>query len=349
MNDSTTTQDADMNHSTTTKTPADTGRRRTLHALAAATAGPLLSLAAPFARAADFPTGPVTLIVPWTPGGSTDNVLRALATASSKHLGQPIIIVNRPGAGGTLGPATMAATARPDGYTISQVALSLFRLPHMQNVSYDPLKDFTYIIGLSGYATGIMVKADSPWKTWKDLVDYAKANPGAVTYATTGVGTSLHLTMEEISRAAGIKLLNVPYKGTAESTMALVSGQVMLQPDGIGTSPMLESGQVRVLVSWGEQRNARFPNVPTLRESGLDIVSIAPFGLAGPKGMDPLVVKTLHDAFRKGLDEPSYKAVAERNGMEQFYRNSQDFAAWAIASSAKEGRMIKELGLAKAG
>jgi tripartite-type tricarboxylate transporter receptor subunit TctC len=325
----------------------DQGRRRTLAALGAVAAGPLASLATSTARAADFPMQPVTLVVPWTPGGSTDNVLRALATASSKHLGQPIIIVNKPGAGGTLGPSTMAATAKPDGYTVSQVALSLFRLPHMQNVSYDPLKDFSYIIGLSGYATGIMVKADAPWKTWKELADYARANPGVVTYATTGIGTSLHITMEEIARAAGIKLVNVPYKGTAESTMALVSGQVMLQPDGIGTSPMLDGGQVRVLVSWGEQRNPRFPNVPTLKESGLDIVSIAPFGIAGPKGMDPAIVKVLHDAFRKGMEEPAFKIVAEKNGLEPFYRSPQEFQQWAVASYAKEGRMVKELGLGK--
>ncbi|RYX92224.1 MAG: tripartite tricarboxylate transporter substrate binding protein [Comamonadaceae bacterium] len=324
-----------------------TGRRGTLKVLGAAAAFPLATLIAPAAHAADFPASPVTLVVPWTPGGPTDNVLRALATASSKHLGQQIIILNKPGAGGTLGPATMAATARPDGYTVSQVALSLLRLPHMQNVSYDPLKDFTYIIGLSGYATGIMVKADAPWKTWKELVDYARANPGVVTYATTGMGTSLHITMEEISRAAGIQLVNVPYKGTAESTMALMSGQVMLQPDGIGSSPMLAGGQVRVLVNWGEQRNPQFPDVPTLKESGLDIVSIAPFGLAGPKGMDPNVVKILHDAFKKGLDDPAYKIVAGKNGLEPFYRSSQDFTAWAAASSIKEGRMVRELGLAK--
>ncbi len=337
-----------MNRSITSSKSMDHGRRTALKTLAAAVAAPLSSLTASHARAADFPTGPVSMVVPWTPGGSTDNILRALAAASSKHLGQQIVIVNKPGAGGTLGPSTMAATARPDGYTISQVALSLFRLPFMQNVTYDPIKDFTYIIGLSGYTTGIIVKADAPWKSWKDLVEYARANPGVVTYSTTGVGTSLHLTMEEISRAAGIKLVNVPYKGTAETSMALMSGQVMLQPDAIGTSPMLDGGQARVLVSWGEQRSARFPNVPTLKDTGLDIVSIAPFGLAGPKGMDPAVVKVLHDAFKKGLEEPAYKLVAEKNGMEPFYRNSQDFTAWAAASSAKEGRLIKELGLAKA-
>ena len=327
--------------------PHDPARRRSLQALAATAIAPLGAWTAGSARASSYPTGPVTLIVPWTPGGSTDTVCRALASSASKHLGQPIVVQNKPGAGGTLGPATMAATARPDGYTISQVALSLFRLPYLQNVSYDPLKDFTYIIGLSGYATGIMVKADAPWQSWKELVDYARANPGKVTYASTGVGTSLHITMEEISRAAGIQLVNVPYKGTAESTLSLVSGQVMLQPDSIAASPMLESGKVRVLVTWGEQRNARWPQVPTLKESGLDIVSIAPFGLAGPKGMDPAVVQVLHDAFKKALDEASWKDVAERNGMEPFYRNSQDFTRWAEASSAKEGRMLRELGLAK--
>src|SRR5687767_14498618 len=124
-----------------------------------------------------FPTKPITLICPWSAGGGTDLHLRKLAELASKHLGQPVIVENRPGGSGMNGPATMAKTARPDGYTISQLAITAFRMPHMQKVEWDPLNDFSYIIGVSGYTFGIVVKADSPLKSFSDLIAYAKANP----------------------------------------------------------------------------------------------------------------------------------------------------------------------------
>src|ERR1044072_3983510 len=144
----------------------------------------LLSLAAiAFATAAQaqqFPTRPVTLIVPWPPGGSTDIAMRALATATEKHLGQSIVIENRPGAAGTLGPRNMAGRERPDGYTVGQFPISIFRIPYTQKTSWDPAKDFTYVIHLTGYTFGAVVRADAPWKTFQELMDYAKANPGKV-------------------------------------------------------------------------------------------------------------------------------------------------------------------------
>lgn len=138
--------------------------------------------------AADFPTKAVTVIVPWVAGGSTDTCIRVLAENTGKHLSRPVIVENKPGGGGTVGPATMAATAKPDGYTLSQIPLGVFRLPHTMKTTWDPLKDFTYIIQLTGYTYGIVVKNDAPWRTLKELLAFAKANPGKVTYATPGVG-----------------------------------------------------------------------------------------------------------------------------------------------------------------
>jgi len=137
-----------------------------------------LALASFGAGAQGYPTRPITLIVPWPAGGSTDTHLRTLAQLASKNLGQPIVIENKPGAGGMLGPATMAANAKPDGYTLSQLTIAAFRQPHMQKVDYDPLKDFTYIIGVSGYTFGVVVKSDSPYKSLKDVIDFARAHPG---------------------------------------------------------------------------------------------------------------------------------------------------------------------------
>lgn len=295
----------------------------------------------------DFPNKPVTLIVPWPPGGATDSVLRALATAAGRHLGQPIVIANRPGAAGTVGPITMAATAKADGYTISQVALSLLRMPYFQDVTYDPLTDFTYILGVCGYTTGIVVRSDAPWQTWQDLVAYARANPGKVSYASAGVGSSTHMAMEEISRAAGFSMLHVPLKGAAESIAALQGGHIDVMADATAWGPFVDSGKFRLLVTWGEQRTKRWPSAPTLRESGIDIVANAPYGLAGPKGMAPEVVAKLHEAFRRALQDPDYLAVAAKFDQEDFYRSPQDFTKWIKEQYVQQGRLIKELGLGK--
>src|SRR6266566_3381003 len=136
------------------------------------------------AHAQNFPVRPVTLIVPWPAGGSTDIGMRALASATEKHLGQSIVIENKPGAGGTIGPANMAAGAKSDGYTVAQLPITVFRMPFIQKTSFDPTKDFTYIIHITGYTFGVVVKADAPWKTFGELIDYARANPGKINYGT---------------------------------------------------------------------------------------------------------------------------------------------------------------------
>src|SRR6476469_4281416 len=183
------------------------------------------------AGAQEYPTKPITLIVPWPAGGSTDISMRAIAESASKVLGQPIAIDNKAGGGGTVGPATMAAAAKSDGYTIAQIPITVFRLPLMQEVSWDPSKDFTYIVHLTGYTFGVTTSAEGPFKSWKDVVDYAKANPGKVTYATPGTGSSLHIGMEQIAAMAGIKLTQVPFKGGAETNAAVLGQHTMLQAD----------------------------------------------------------------------------------------------------------------------
>src|SRR5215510_6714340 len=186
------------------------------------------------AGAQGFPARPVTLIVPWPAGGTTDVVMRALATASEKHLGQSIVIDNRGGAAGTLGPGSMAANARPDGYTVAQIPITVFRYPFMRKTSFDPAKDFTYVIGLTGYTFGVVVRRDAPWKTFADLLADAKANPGKINYGTPGAGTSLHVTMEQIARQQGIKWTHIPFKGNAEGTTALLGGHIGVLADSTG-------------------------------------------------------------------------------------------------------------------
>jgi tripartite-type tricarboxylate transporter receptor subunit TctC len=297
------------------------------------------------AQAQSFPARPVTLIVPWTAGGSTDIGMRALATATEKHLGQPIVIENRPGGSGTLAPGQMAATAKPDGYTVAQIPITIFRFPFMTKTSFDPAKDFTYIIGVSGYTFGAVVKNDAPWKTFAELLADAKADPGKINYGTPGAGTSLHITMEQIAKRQGIKWTHVPFKGNAETNNAILGGHVHAVADSSGWAPLVNAGQLRLLVTWGASRTKNWPSVPTLKEAGIDMVSNSPFGLAGPKGMEASVVKVLHDAFKKGLEEPFYTEAMAKLDQELSYLSSEDYQKFAMQQIDEARRFIAELGL----
>jgi len=297
------------------------------------------------AQAQQFPTRPVTLIVPWPPGGSTDIGMRALAAATEKHLGQSIVIENRPGAAGTLGPSNMAATARPDGYTVAQLPITVFRLPFIQKTTFDPTKDFTYIIHITGYTFGVVVKADAPWKTFDELIAYARANPGKLNYGTPGAGSSLHITMEQIAKMKGIKWTQVPFKGVAESMNALLGGHIDVAADSTGWAGAVDGGQARLLVTWGAGRTKNWPNVPNLKDIGIDLVSNSPFGIGGPKGMDPAVVKILHDAFRKGMEEQSYKDSMAKLDQEAYYLDTAAYHAFALKQISEQKQLVEDLGL----
>ena len=303
-------------------------------------AGLLLALAA---QAQSFPSKPVTLIVPWPAGGSTDLSFRKLGEVTARHLGQPLVIENKPGGSGMNGPATMAKTARPDGYTISQLAISAFRVPHMQKVDWDPISDFTYIIGLAGYTFGVVVRADSPFKTFNDLLTYARANPGKLSYATPGTGTSLHLAMEEVAAKAGVQFLHIPFKGYADGAIALMGGHVMVQVDSTGWAKQVDSGAQRLLATLGDKRTRW--GAPTVKELGVDTVSNSPFGLVGPKGMPREVVKVLHDAFKKSLDDPEYLKVLAQLDQPAWYMSSEDYAQWAVGMLKAERATIERVGL----
>ncbi len=304
------------------------------------------ALAAPAARAqARFPERPIRLIVPWAAGGTTDIQMRALAEQAARRLGQPVVIENRAGAGGVLGPQQLLQE-RPDGYVLSQIPISVFRHPQMaQRPLFNPLEDFTYIIHLTGYLFGTVVRADAPWRTLAEFLDYAKANPGRVNYGTPGVGTSLHITMEQIAGTRGIEWTHVPFRGFSENIQALLGGQIQALADSSGWSEMVLSGRVRLLATWGAERAKRFPDVPTLRESGIDIVSTSPYGLAGPKGMAPEVVRVLHDAFREALFDPAHVAILDRFDMQPWHLDAEAYAAFVRRSYAEEGEMIRRLGL----
>jgi len=315
--------------------------KRLMVALAAV--GMLMSASA---GAQEYPTKPITLIVPWPAGGSTDRHLRSLAELAGKNLGQNIIIENKPGGGGTLGPGTMALTAKPDGYTIAQYPLGMLRIPHMQKMQWDPLKDFTFIVGVSGYTFGFTVRADSPYKTFNDYIEAARKSPGKIDYGSTGAGSSPHLLMEEVATNAKVQLNHIPFKGNADLQSALLGGHVMAQSDATGWDKFVESGQMRLLVTFGEKRTKRWPNVPTAKELGYGVVSQSPYGIVGPKGMDPAVVKVLHDAFKKAMDDPKHLELLDQLNQDLWYRSGDDYARWARETYAKDKALIERLGLA---
>jgi len=273
--------------------------------------------------------------------------MRALASATQKHLGQSIVIENRPGAGGALAPIQMAANAAPDGYTVAQIPITVFRYPFLQKTPFNPETDLTYILGVTGYTFGVVVKSDSPWKTFPEFLADAKANPGKINYGTPGAGTSLHIAMEQIAAMNGVKWTHVPFKGGAEVINALLGGHINADADSTSWAPQVNAGMFRLLVTWGATRTKNWPDVPTLREIGIDLVANSPFGIAGPKGMDPAVVRVLHDAFKKGMEEPSYIAEMTKFDQEPFYLNSADYTNYAIRTLAEQKKILADLGLSQ--
>ena len=307
--------------------------------------GVLTAAAASPVLAQSFPSRPVTLYCAFPAGGPTDQVFRAFAEAAAKTLGQSVVVENKPGAGGTLAALSMRG-ARADGYTLAQMPMGLFRIPHMQkSPTFDPINDFTYVVNLTGYTFGLVVPADAPFTTVKELVDYAKANPGKLNYGSTGVGTSPHLAVEEFASRAGIRLNHVPFKGSADLMQAILGGHIMAASDSTGWAPHVASGRLRLLATYGSKRTKRWPDVPTLDELGYQTVSDSPFGLGGPKGMDPAVVKTLQDAFRKAMDEPKVQQILDRFDQPMVYMSAADYTAWATKTYAAEEATIERLGM----
>ena len=323
----------------------DANRRMFLSTATGLALGLALPRAAAAQSSASFPDRPITMICPWTPGGPTDAAVRALSDALGRALGNKrIVIDNKPGAGGALGGQYLGQNAKPDGYTLAQIPLGVFRLPYLTKTSFNPVTDLTYIIGVAGYNFGLTVRADSPWKTWQEFIAAAKAKPGTMRYGSPGIGTSLHITMEDIGLREGIKWVHVPYKGTAQTTAAILANEV----DAIVGSPpwgLIDAGRLRALSTWSVNRAPQSPNVPTLKEI-YGIVANSPWGIAGPKGMDPQIVKILHDSIRKAMDDPVYMQQLEKVGMEPYYMSPDAFLEFARKSFAHEKEVVERLGLA---
>jgi len=299
--------------------------------------------------AAEYPERPITLIVNYTAGGGADLSARALAKKAEKFLGQPIAVVNKVGAGGTIGVGAVAS-AKPDGYTIGMATFGpLTMAPHMNQLPYNPLKDFEYIMGYGEYMYGPAVRSDSQFKTLKDLVQYAKANPGKVKFSCAGLSLPNNFGMVHLAKAAGgIQWEAVVFKGAPESVAACLGGHVDAVSQNPGdVVPYIKAGRLRLLASFNARRWSWVPDVPTARELGYNFDVGSWLALGAPKGVPTPVLDKLRDAFKKSIDDKDFQAIMEKIYIPVAYRTPQEYQKLVEAGYKENEAMVLELGLHK--
>lgn len=314
--------------------------------LTACAAGKSENMAAPGKRG--FPKKAVTLIVPYAAGGGTDATARALAKSAEKHLGKPITVVNKTGGGGSVG-MTEGANSKPDGYTVTMVTVELTTLPHLK-LSPITFRNFKPIAQINFDPAAITVRADAPWKTAKEFLDYAKANPGKIKMGNSGAGSIWHLAAAALEKGAGVKFNHVPFDGAAPAVTALMGGHI----DAVPVSPAevkkyVESGKLKTLAIMDAKESDALPGVPTLEnETGIKTVYVGPWrGLAVPKNTPDDVVKVLANAFMKGAEEPEFKEYMKNNGLGLVIKDGQGFGQLMKESHDAFSKLIPELGIEK--
>ncbi len=298
-------------------------------------------------ESANFPAGPITFVVPFPAGGATDIVFRPLCEAARKPFGQPVTVENRPGGGSAVGVGSIVGK-KPDGQLLTEAVNSLHRNSYLNKLPFDTVKDLTPIMMVGGHLFGILVRPDSPFKTLPELIEFAKANPEKLTYMASGVGTGGHIAWEETAyNAGGVRLQHIPSKGDPESTASLLGGHVDMISTTAGWIPMVESGQLRLLATYSEKRSTKFPNVPTVKELGYKVVHNTPMGIFGPKGMDPQIVKTIHDAFRQAMDDARFTAAMDKYDMPIMYMGTEAFAKHWAEAYVEAGEHVRKFILGK--
>jgi tripartite-type tricarboxylate transporter receptor subunit TctC len=308
-----------------------------------------LALWLPFAALAqDYPVRPVTMIVPFPPGGVADIVGRPLAVTMEKALHQPVVVVNREGAGGAIGMAA-AAKAPADGYTILMALSSISIFPVSDRINgkepaYE-LKDFAPIALFTADPTVLVVRADSPYKTLKDFVAAAKANPGKINYSSSGVYGTLHVSMEIFANAAGVKLFHVPYKGGGPALTALLGGQVEALASGPAPAVgQIKAGKVRALASWSTQRLTLLPDVPTFKELGYDAEFYIWSGVFVPAATPAPIVQKIRSAVKEAANSAEFKAAMEKVQTPVSYLDAPEFQKYWDQDAARLKVALQKIG-----
>jgi tripartite-type tricarboxylate transporter receptor subunit TctC len=294
------------------------------------------------AFAADFPTKEVQIIIPWAAGGATDLVFRALAASSAKHLGKAVVVVNRPGGAGAIG-YTEAMQARPDGYTLVTAVTPLAILPHQASTAFT-YQNFEPILNVVQDPAMFQIRADSPWKTLAEFLDYAKKNPGMITVGNSGAGGGVHLIALAFEKAAGVQFNHIPFAGGGPSITALLGGHVHAvscsPPEGIAH---VKAGKLRIIALFSENRMEAFPAVPVVREQGVNFTMGQWRGLAAPKGTPPDVIKALHDAFKKGMEDPAFVKNAGDMSVHLSYLGPTEFGKVMAADHERYAKLVQEI------
>src|SRR5262245_41326034 len=293
------------------------------------------------------PAKPITVYNPLAAGGVCDVHLRFLGERVSKALGQQVLVDIKAGAGATLAAAQMV-NVKPDGHTIACMTINSLRYPHYQQANWHPLRDFSYITGLSEFTFGVVVNATSPWQTIEDLIAAGKKEPEKYNYGTSGIGGTGHLLTIEIEQSSGARFTHVPYKGGAEFMPALLGEHVHFVPDGAQWAPFVESGHVRLLAMATPQRFPKYPDKPTLVERGINAVAVSPYGLVGPKELPEVVIQTLHEAYGEAMNDPGHQPLLDKFIQVPWRRDPAEYRAFAEKYYEEVRPLLIKSGLAKA-
>ncbi len=293
-------------------------------------------------QAAEFPTKEVQIIIPWAAGGATDLVFRALAATTGKYLGKAVIVVNRPGGGGTVG-YTEAAQAKPDGYTLTSAITPLTILPHQVKTAFT-YRNFEPVINVVSDPSMFLVRADAPWKSLKEFIDYAKKNPNMITVGNSGAGGGVHLVALAFEKAANVKFNHIPFSGGGPSVTALLGGHInavsVSPPEGIS---QVQAGKLKIIALFSEKRFELFPNTPTVKEQGINFTMGMWRGLVAPKGAPPDVIRKLHDAFKKGMDDPVFRKNAKDMAVELHYLGPEAFGKLMASDHEFYGKLVADI------
>ena len=308
-----------------------------------------ITLANPLWCQPAYPTKPIDHLIGYAPGATGDLTERLLAAKAEKILGQPFIITNNGGGSGAVA-VTLGAKKAPDGYNLlGSSSTALVRAPLFNTLPYKwddvmPIMHFAAPV-----LTSLVVKSDSPWKTLKELIDYAKKNPGKVTYSTLGIGSPMHMAMEYIAKQeGGIKWTHVPYQGTMPAFMALLGGHVSVQLGSGECVPYIKDGTLRLLANVGERRVKTFPDVPTLKELGYDYFNETVFLFAAPKATPQPIIDKLDKTFHQAMADPEFINLVAKLEFEPTYRNSADTRKYLQDAYTRIAKMVQELKIPKA-
>jgi tripartite-type tricarboxylate transporter receptor subunit TctC len=316
-------------------------------ALGLALAGGMVFAGAGMAQdAGDFPSKPVTLIVPFGAGGGSDTLARSLAGTAPTYLGQPLLVELQPGAGGVIATTSFARSAAPDGYTLIVTGTgATTTTPHSQEVAYDPINDFEFVIGVILATEVIAVRSDFPAETAEEFIQYIKDNPGAVRLGHSGTGGEDWALIKAMERGFESTIVDVPFDGAGPAATAAAGGHI----DGsVGSltsvTPFVESGALRIIAVANSEPSSKLPDVKTMPELGYpDVVLNSRLGIAAPKGTPQPVLQKLHDAFRATMDDESFKSLASRLNMNLSYLGLEDYRAALKAEYDRIGEAFKSL------